>query len=99
MTIQAPPAGTVSNTDAGTDTGTAPDADVGTHSDAGPGALSPHEREEAAKDELAQARDALERGDLTEAAAALDRASEFDPGNPGIAELRTRILAEQPDGG
>lgn len=93
--------GTGSNTgaDAGPDAGTAADANVGTHADAGRDALSPHEREEAAKDELAQARDALERGDLVEAAAALDRASGFDPGNPGIAELRTRMLAEQPDGG
>ena len=55
--------------------------------------------EEAAKDELARARSALERGDLTEAAAALERASTFDPSNPDIAELRERVVAAQPDGG
>ncbi|MBT8467840.1 MAG: serine/threonine protein kinase [Deltaproteobacteria bacterium] len=93
--------------DAGTDTGTAADtgtdagSDVaaGTATDAGPDALSPHEREEAAKDELGNARTALERGDLVEAAAALERASAFDPSNPDIGELQEQVLAAQPDGG
>jgi len=85
--------GTITGTDAGTDTG----ADTAT--DAGPGTLSPHEREEAAKDELARVRAALERGDLAEAAAGLDRASAFDPNNPAITELRQQVLAAQPDGG
>ena len=51
------------------------------------------------KDELANARAALERGDLQEAAAALERASAFDPTNPGIIELQEQLLTAQPDGG
>ena len=83
--------------DAGVDTA-APTA-TDTAADAGPDSLSPHEREEAAKDELERARAALERGDLAEASAALDRASAFDSDLPDIAELRQQILALQPDGG
>jgi serine/threonine-protein kinase len=83
--------------DAGVD-GAAPTA-ADTAADAGPDSLSPHEREEAAKDELERARAALERGDLAEASAALDRASAFDSDLPDIAELRQQILALQPDGG
>ncbi|TNF61631.1 MAG: serine/threonine protein kinase [Deltaproteobacteria bacterium] len=97
-----PSAGTITGTDAGTDAGTEPRGDevaLRGDADAGPDSLSPHEREEAAKDELARARGALERGDLTEAAAALERASTFDPSNPDIAELRERVVAAQPDGG
>ena len=82
----------------GTDAGTGADTGADTGTDTGTGTLSPHEREEAAKDELARVRNALGRGDLAEAAAALDRASEFDPSNPGVAELREQILALQPDG-
>ena len=87
----------ITGTDAVTDAGT--DADAGTGADAGPNSLSPHEREEAAKDELGRARSALERGDLAEAAAALERASGFDSNNPGITELRQQMLTLQPDGG
>jgi serine/threonine-protein kinase len=83
--------------DAGVDTAAPTAAD--TAADAGPDSLSPHEREEAAKDELERARAALERGDLAEASAALDRASAFDSDLPDIAELRQQILALQPDGG
>ncbi len=85
--------------DAGADTGADADTDADTGADTGPDALSPHEREEAAKDELANARSALERGDLAEAAAALERASAFDPSNPDIGELQEQVLAAQPDGG
>ena len=87
--------------DAGTGTGTDTDTgtDAGTAGDTGPDSLSPHEREEAAKDELGRARAALERGDLAEAAAALERASAFDANNPDILELREQLLAAQPDGG
>jgi serine/threonine-protein kinase len=85
--------------DAGTGTGADAGADAGTAGDTGPDSLSPHEREEAAKDELGRARAALERGDLAEAAAALERASAFDANNPDILELREQLLAEQPDGG
>jgi len=80
-----------------TDAGTA--ADTGAEADAGPAALTPHEREEAAKDELSNARAALERGDFAEATAALERASAFDPSNPDIGELQEQVLAAQPDGG
>jgi serine/threonine-protein kinase len=90
-------------TNAGADAGTDADAGTGTatvtETDAGPDALSPHEREEAAKDELANARAALERGDLAEATAALERASTFDPSNPAIGELQELVLAARPDGG
>jgi serine/threonine-protein kinase len=87
--------------DAGTDSGTVAGTDTvaDTETDAGPDSLSPHEREETAKDELERARAALEHGELAEAAAALDRASAFDPSNPDIAELRTQIPTAQPDGG
>jgi serine/threonine-protein kinase len=87
--------------DAGADTGadTGAGTAAGTAADAGPATLSPHEREEAAKDELAQVRDALGRGDLAEAAAALDRATAIDPNNPAITELRQQLLVAQPDGG
>jgi len=101
------PSGTGTITDAGADAGTGTgtgtdtdaDADAGTVGDAGPDSLSPHEREEAAKDELGRARAALERGDLAEAAAALERASSFDANNPDILELREQLLAAQPDAG
>jgi serine/threonine-protein kinase len=93
--------GTITDTDAGTDAGTDADtsADTAPGTVVGPDSLSPHEREEAAKDELATARAALERGDLAEASAALQRASTFDPDNPDIAELREQVAAAQPDGG
>ncbi len=89
--------GTGTGTGTGTDTGT--DTDTDTDTDTGTGGLSPHEREEAAKDELGLARAALASGDLREAAAALDRASTFDPNNPGITELREQLAALRPDGG
>ncbi len=78
--------------------------DAGAVTDAGPvdassSALSPHEREEAAKDELDRAREAIARGDLPAAGAALERASEFDPNNPAIAELEERLRADTPDAG
>ena len=86
----APDAGADASIDAG---------DGGDRTDAGATALSPHEREEAAKDELARARAALENGDVAAAEAALQRAAEFDPSNPDIAELRARARSEEPDGG
>jgi serine/threonine-protein kinase len=92
-------AGADAGTGTGTGTGADAGADAGTAGDTGPDSLSPHEREEAAKDELGRARAALERGDLAEAAAALERASAFDANNPDILELREQLLAEQPDGG
>jgi serine/threonine-protein kinase len=88
-------AGTDAGTDAGADAGA--DASAGTGADAG--VLSPHEREEAAKDALARAREALEVGDLDAANAALDAAAKFDPSNPDIAETRAQVQAAQPDGG
>lgn len=94
-----PDAGTVADTGTAAGTAAGTDAGAGAQTDAGPDSLSPHEREEAAKDELGRARAALERGDLTEAAAALERASTFDSNNPDVAELQERILAAQPDAG
>ena len=93
--------GTNAGTDTGTAAGTAADAgaDTAAGTAAGPDSLSPHEREEAAKDELAIARDALDRGDLESASAALERASGFDPNNPDIADLQNRVRAAQADGG
>ncbi len=89
-------AGVVSDAGVLPDAAELPDAEAGSDSGA---SLSPHEREEAAKDELARARDAIERGDLPAAAAALERAAEFDPDNPGIAELDERLRSATPDGG
>lgn len=92
----------------GTDAGTATDADAALDApgalDPGPSeaattTLSPHEREEAAKDELARARDAIERGDFSSAVLALERAAEFDPDNPDIQELEERLQAARPDAG
>lgn len=68
--------------------------------DEGSPTLSPHEREEAAKDELARARDALSRGDVGTAAEALEHAAELDPSNPDIEALREDItVAPALDGG
>jgi hypothetical protein len=102
-------AGTGADTgaEAGPEAGAGADAsvagDAGTDADAGIASgldsLSPHEREEAAKDELTRARLALERGDFAEATAALTRASTFDPTNPDIAELQKQVGEAQPDGG
>lgn len=78
------------------DAASAPDA---SSADASSDALSPHEREEAAKDQLDSARDAIDRGDFASAASALERAAEFDPDNPAIGELEERLRAAQPDGG
>ena len=77
------------------------DAESGGDEVTDPGAepLSPHEREEAAKDELARARAALDEGDLGAAKVALDAADALDPSNPDIAELRARVGEAQPDGG
>ncbi len=54
-------------------------------------AMTPHEREEAAKDALDRARDALRSGDTEEVRAALEAARGFDPGNPDIAELERQL--------
>ncbi|MDH3725959.1 MAG: serine/threonine protein kinase [Myxococcales bacterium] len=96
-TVAGPDAGTsavavpVTDADAVTDAGTDADADTDTGTDTGTGTappLTPHEREEAAKDELARARKALRDGDAAGAEAALDRATEYDPTNPDIEALR-----------
>jgi len=92
-------AGADAGAEAGADTAAGTAADTAAETDAGPSALTPHEREEAAKDELSNARAALERGDFAEATAALERASAFDPSNPDIGELQEQVLAAQPDGG
>ncbi|MBX3245855.1 MAG: serine/threonine protein kinase [Myxococcales bacterium] len=53
--------------------------------------MTPHEREEAAKDALARARAALEDGDLVGARGALEEARRFDPGNADIHALQGRV--------
>jgi serine/threonine-protein kinase len=67
-----------------------------------PGAnLTPHEREEAAKDALDDVRDAIAAGDLVAARAALGVAQQLDPGNSDIGRLRaqvTRLAAQAPGG-
>lgn len=74
------------------DAGVVPGDDGGAAASPEPPGLSPHEREEAAKDELDRARRALAEGDLASVRAALDKAESLDPSNPGIDELRA--LAE-----
>ncbi|MEM7136236.1 MAG: serine/threonine-protein kinase [Myxococcota bacterium] len=58
--------------------------------------LSPHELEEAAKDELARARQAIAEGDVASAKAALDLADKYDPNNPDIETLRSEVDAATP---
>jgi hypothetical protein len=91
-------AGTVADAGAVADGGTGADAGAGPSSDAGAIVLSPHEREEAAKDQLARAREALQARDFEGAASALARARQFDPQNPDIAELEARLPREPSDG-
>jgi len=81
------------DTDGGSEISALP-AEGGMEPDAGLEELSPHEREEAAKDELARARDALSVGDRSAAKAALDRAGELDPSNPDIAALKAEVDAD-----
>jgi serine/threonine-protein kinase len=88
-------AGAGADADAGAEAGVDTDASAGAEA----GVLSPHEREEAAKDALARAREALQSGDLDAANAALDEAAEFDPSNPDIAELRAQALDSGANGG
>lgn len=78
--------------DAGVDLGPGESAepDLG-EPDAGPIEMTPHEREEAAKDALDRARDALRDGDVDGAREALAEASRYDPGNPDIQELQSAI--------
>lgn len=87
------------NTDAGANAGANADAGADAGADTGSVVLSPHEREEAAKDELARAREALETGDFGAASAALDAAARFDPSSPDIEELRSQLQDARPDGG
>ncbi len=84
-------AGTDADANAVTDAGTVTvtDADTGTGTETVI-PRTPHEREEAAKDELARAREALREGDVAAAQAALDRATEYDPSNPDIEALRAK---------
>ena len=83
--------------DAGVDLGTEvpADPDLGP-ADLGAPAMTPHEREEAAKDALDRARDALGAGDTGRAAAALAEAERHDPGNPDIDALREELAGTLP---
>jgi serine/threonine-protein kinase len=53
--------------------------------------MSAFERDEAAKDAVADAREAIDDGDLVAAEASLRRARAYDPGNSDIPELESRI--------
>jgi len=68
--------------------------------DAGPTleAMDSHEREEAAKDALDRARDAIADGDGGAAREALEEARLYDPENPDIAELEARVGALEAEG-
>lgn len=57
---------------------------------------SPRLREEAAKDAIAQAREAVEAGRLEEARSLLSRARELDPGNSDIADVEHLLAAPAP---
>ncbi len=59
--------------------------------DGGAMPMTPHEREEAAKDALDRARRLLRDGDVDGAREALAEASRYDPGNPDIQELQSAI--------
>ena len=85
------------------DTGTSPDAmldasdasamdaDTDAEPDASAPELSPHEREERAKDALDRAREALADGDEDAARAALAEARRYDPENPDIIDLSREL--------
>lgn len=55
--------------------------------------LTPHEREEAAKNALSRARFLIRDGDLDGARTAIDEARRFDPGNPDIESLTEELDA------
>ncbi|MBX3273706.1 MAG: serine/threonine protein kinase [Sandaracinaceae bacterium] len=59
-------------------------------------AMSAFDRDEAAKDEVARARRALDEGDLEAAARALARARVFDSGNADIPPLEERLRERAP---
>ncbi|MAT23932.1 MAG: hypothetical protein CMN29_03035 [Sandaracinus sp.] len=85
------------------DAGEAEEEDAGVV-DAGPPdtgvhEMTPHEREEAAKDALSRARFALADGDVVGAREALAEAERFDPGNPDIAALQAEVDAAGGGGG
>ena len=79
------------------DSGLGSDGDAGSdlsleeEADAGLPEMTPHDREEAAKDALDRARSALLNGDVATARAALEEARRYDPGNPDIGELQIAI--------
>ncbi len=58
--------------------------------------LTPHEREELAKDALARAQRALRDRNAEAARAALSEAGRYDPGNGDIARLRVQLEAIAP---
>ncbi|MGF1468370.1 MAG: serine/threonine-protein kinase [Sandaracinaceae bacterium] len=76
------------------DAGAAPDLGR----DAGVAGLSSFERDEAAKDAVAEARRLLGAGDPAGAAAALRRARAFDPGNSDIRALEAELLRRRASG-
>ncbi len=83
--------------DVGIDAGPPEAVDAGPP-DTGASELTPHEREEAAKDALDRARAAISDRDADAAREALAEARRYDPGNPDIRELTARIDALEPEG-
>ncbi|MEM1414919.1 MAG: serine/threonine-protein kinase [Myxococcota bacterium] len=59
----------------------------------GPATMTPHEREEAAKDALFRARLAVSEGDAAAARQALAEARRYDPENPDIAQIAADVAA------
>ena len=58
--------------------------------------MTPHEREEAAKDAIDDARRRLEAGDFPGARASLGLAQQLDPGNSDIGAMRAALRAATP---
>lgn len=73
------------------DAGAAPDA--ASEPDAGDPFIDVFDREEAAKDEVEVAEEALAEGDLETARRALERARALDPGNSDLPELEAQLTA------
>ncbi|MEM9067050.1 MAG: serine/threonine-protein kinase [Myxococcota bacterium] len=73
------------------------DEDAGVDSAVEAVELDPFEREEAAKDALDRARDAIADQDAEAATEALEEARRYDPENPDIEELLREIAALAPE--
>ena len=72
------------------------DADVEEQDAEADARMTPHDREEAAKDALDRARALLADGDVDGARAALAEAERYDPGNPDVDDLSAELRAQEP---